>query len=849
MISEKFLWAKKNPDKSILVHLIETGCIAQCLLQHSVLYPVANELLKCSTLTREELISLVGYVVSLHDIGKIHPLFLAKDEETKIELENYGILFSDLYASFRHEKYSAFLAEDFWRKRGFSLDFYDCVKNVLRYHHQGKSGLGEEIVGLYKEDWKEWQIKYENILFEQFRPIIDFNVTNWDVFCECLLGLTIVSDWIASGNVFEYTIYRIENDEDLFNEVKKNVKEKMLAFLDANMLTHREESFHIQSFDDLWKTTINHPRPIQKDAEFIMNEEKLPLAVILEAPMGEGKTEAALYMAYRMAEYWNKEGFYVALPTAATSNQMHERVNTMLSMFGSTTSKLMHGMAWAIDDFTNAEEFRSSDNDNVVTLWTAPMRRGLIAPYAVGTVDQVMLAVMFAKYAVLRLLGLTSKVLIIDELHSYDVYMSEILVTLLSWCKVLHIPVIMLSATLPKDKKELFAKCYKRGKTKVLSSDKYPCYTLFYDDAEVKEYPSSNSRSSATVGLRMEPWYDNTGKVVDFIAEKARKFGGYYCILRNTVKSAQETYRIFKEKNPDIRVILFHARFTANRRQEIEQLCLSTFGKGASRNGTCVLIATQVVEQSLDVDFDYMVIDFCPIDLLLQRIGRERRHDNVVRPVGLNREVVVLTSSQKYPIYDELIMWRTAEVLRNKIQIVLPDDIPVLVQEIYDKEKLEQRYREKFIEHQINESMESGVARNETIGKPDKETFSFADRCVGFFNDDDIQFSAKTRLGDESITLALISNEELFNRIKLCSEKESGCNVTKADAKEVLLQSVSVSSKKVIKILLEKTFTNAFCGSGLLSNVFVLLMQDGRCQLDDICIYNNDEMGVIVERS
>ncbi|MFR6378830.1 MAG: DEAD/DEAH box helicase [Evtepia sp.] len=181
--------------------------------------------------------------------------------------------------------------------------------------------------------------------------------------------------------------------------------------------------------------------------------------VLIEAPMGEGKTEAGIYAALQMARQWKKHGFYVGLPTSATSNQMVGRMREFLALHGlEDTVRLLHSMAWLVDEDLPEMQF-DTEEKAYAARWLLPVRRGLLAPYAVGTVDQAMMAVLMVKYGVLRLLGLAQKTLVIDELHSYDVYMSELIERLLEWCKALEIPVVMLSRRCRRRKKR---RCYHR---------------------------------------------------------------------------------------------------------------------------------------------------------------------------------------------------------------------------------------------------------------------------------------------------------------------------------------------------------------------------------------------------
>ena len=663
---------------------------------------------------------------------------------------------------------------------------------------------------------------------------------HWDVFCTCLLGILILSDWISSGSYFASSFLTMDGFS--FKNAQSFVERQMDVFLSENQLLPQNFYSSIFSFSDLWDFIPKEKmRPIQSVAESVIAENMLiPDAVLLEAPMGEGKTEAALYMALQLAKSWGKDGFYVALPTAATSNQMYSRINEMLAKLNVSKAKLMHSMAWAMDD-NQINGFTGKDS----VLWTAPMRRGLIAPFSVGTVDQVMLAVMHVKYGVLRLIGLASKVLVIDEIHSYDVYMDEILISLLQWCKELHIPVIMLSATLPMAKKKKFASCYTASPL-TLSHSSYPSFTLFFDDAQPKMIPVPAGRVPLRLGLRIKPWFDDVEAIVSDVAGKINSIGGCYCIIRNTVKDAQSTYSCFKELFPDIPVVLFHARFTARRRKALEELCISLVGKNAKeRPAKFVLVATQVVEQSLDLDFDGLFTDICPIDLLLQRAGRIWRHDTTSRPNGLVSEITVFIADKNvtYPVYDEIIMDMTSMVLLEIKSITIPSDIPLLVGKVYDDAIQQKQDMEKWLPYQFSNVSKQKCAQQECF-QCDERIFSMDEFNENVFDDVDssIIACASTRLGKKSVVVAFIENRNLFEKIR------DGV-FDRQDAKQVLLESTRIQYKKLIDVLEANKIDhpNVVFGNGLLYGVYVLLADKGHCRIDvfDVCM--DDEIGMVVK--
>lgn len=282
--------------------------------------------------------------------------------------------------------------------------------------------------------------------------------------------------------------------------------------------------------------------------------------------MGEGKTEAGIYAATKMGENHNKHGMYIALPTAATSNQMYTRITKLLDTHGIKKTRLLHSMAWIVDSATPDTTINSEDGD-VAYRWLSPLRRGLLSPYAVGTVDQTMMAALKVKYGVLRLLGLANKVLVIDEIHAYDAYMNQIIIRLLQWCRALHIPVVLLSATLPKQKKKELV-CAYGGDT--VNNNAYPLITTVDIQGHVEEHAVNDTYINKSIAIRLEPllskWSDVAQQAMDKVCD-----GGCLCVMANTVNDAQEIYQNLKKTvKEDFKLLLFHSRFIAVKRNKIE---------------------------------------------------------------------------------------------------------------------------------------------------------------------------------------------------------------------------------------------------------------------------------------
>ncbi len=421
--------------------------------------------------------------------------------------------------------------------------------------------------------------------------------------------------------------------------------------------------------------------------------------------MGEGKTEAAWYVS----DAWDRrggQGTYVALPTMATSNQMFDRVGKFLEAdHGKKNLMLLHGKAALNDQFEKLKYAAWLYDDAkhpsavVAEQWFAANKKhGLLAPYGVGTIDQVLLAVLQTKHVFVRLFGLAGKCVILDEVHAYDAYMTTLMERLLRWLAALGCPVVLLSATLPRDKRLKLLRAY-AGRDLPEPEDKpYPRVTSVAVGTvpDVRHVEADPTRAR-TIRLG---WLDEGGLVKTLRESLAD--GGCAAVIRNTVGLAQGTYSQLRDtlKDDGITVELFHARFPFGRRMEIENAALRRFGKegGPTDRNKRVLVATQVVEQSLDLDFDVMVSDVAPIDLVVQRAGRLHRHERGTRPAWVAEPRVWLIEPETEDglpefgcseyVYARFVLLRSY-IACKAVQVVrLPADLERFVEQVYGSEPL-----------------------------------------------------------------------------------------------------------------------------------------------------------------
>jgi CRISPR-associated endonuclease/helicase Cas3 len=517
-----------------------------------------------------------------------------------------------------------------------------------------------------------------------------------------------------------------------------------------------------------------------------------PSIVVVEAPMGEGKTEAAVAWVARCLRAGTATGFYFALPTMATSNGMFQRLEDVAArMFSGTVNlRLAHGRAQSNDRFRSLTRRKlrgrapargdgaDTEAEVVAARWFSSRKRALLGQVGVGTVDQAMQAAVRVRHNFVRLFGLGMSAVVVDELHAYDAYMGVILERLVGWLGAIGAPVVLLSATLPLARRRTFIDAYARGAgwpiRDLPSPGSYPLATVASADAiEAVTAPSPTRRTVYIERVETAAPADTLSRR---LVDAARR-GAMVCWIRNTVAEAQCAWEAIRALAEDVPVTLFHARLRPRDRASVERDVLDRFGKHGPRTRGEVLVATQVVEQSLDLDFDLLATDLCPVDLALQRTGRLWRHartDRVARS-GIEQATVLLVTpsadecealhfDRSAYVYDDVTLWLAHDSLRGRGSIVIPDDLRGLVEDSYDPTRRAQRIREADITALLQAAetkLEAELAG--CRGRADEACIPPAGRDMqtifGLWKDDEESVSALTREG-ESTRLLLVRWED-----------------------------------------------------------------------------------------
>lgn len=684
------LWAKTGWHP-LLFHMLDAAFVAGEVLRSEGGRAWRQVIASSGGLSQDYVQRVVPFLVGLHDIGKAAPSFQKRAADLAKRLCDRGLSFPDSEVpEFSHAEESYYylwqvLERFVSRSAGADKDqrrLVEAIAQAVGSHHGVFHGYHSmspyPFVGPNEdcEDKLQWS-KARLELMEELKSALGEVYGEWEepvamapgnlsALTITLNGLTTLCDWIAS----DQTLFPYAGEMELrrYVPVSRERAERAVASLGIGKLLELPDGAFAELFPDKVP-----PRPLQASVDCWWPQQPGPWIAILEAPMGEGRTEAALLLACRIGRAEGVRGVYFALPTMATSRQMHGRVAKRIGEWCGDRDKaavlLINSQARLETQLEQAlERSRDADGGDAehetaaadLSSWFLPAKRSLLWPYGVGTVDQALLGALRVRHVSLRLLGLAGKVVVLDEVHAYDVYMSRIIDRLLEWLRELGTSVVVLSATLPSQRRKELLSAFmgedmdKWSETREANRP-YPLVTIGRPGEPAWSLAPDGVVKPREVALkyRVDGDEQRTANARYLLSRIAK--GGCAAWICNTVAEAQECFTELKhqaaempaESRPEI--LLFHARFPEWRRECIETAVLNRFGPpdapGVRRPERAILVATQVIEQSLDLDFDLIMTQLAPVDLLLQRMGRLHRFPSwdCSRPPGLTApELVVL---------------------------------------------------------------------------------------------------------------------------------------------------------------------------------------------------------------
>lgn len=737
------VWAKSGrDDQNQLVswlplhqHLDDTAGVAGLLVDDWISPLVIDRLASDFPDGPRGVRALATWLAGTHDVGKISPAFSVQVPALTTAMERCGLTMSAFMAkdperSLIGHALVGQLATVDWLAR--DMDFArrgigSALASVIGSHHGVPAEPGQvskargrlDLVGVGRwSDTRQAMLRRATDRIGGTDVLRGFQQLTLSLPSQVLLSaIVILADWIASNDgLFPLWPLSTIHQPPAPNE-DRTTQRLTEAWERLGLPARWTPQPLTPDLDHVIQTRFGlagaHARPVQVAAVRAATDQPTPGLVIIEAAMGEGKTEAALLAAEVLALRSGADGCFIALPTQATSDAMFERVTRWLENLPGRAEharlsvRLAHGKAHLNDAFSGLVregKFGSIGDGGhealVAHQWLSGRKKGVLASFVVGTIDQVLFAALRSRHLMLRHLALAGKVVVIDEVHAYDVYMSQYLHRVLHWLGAYRVPVVLLSATLPPDRRTALVAACDSGREpsaaepgQVGTAFGYPVVS----GSGITPRVVSGSGVSTTVVLDHVP--DDTDALVAYLRTHLAE-GGCAAVIRNTVGRVQETAERLSEEFGADQVTVDHARFLACDRARIDRNLVATFGpRSTSRPQRHIVVGSQVLEQSLDIDFDLLVTDLAPADLVLQRIGRLHRHHRD-RPQPLRQArcalvgvadwsdepVTAVTGSQR--VYGAYPLLRAAALLHSRHSLELPGDIAPLVEQAYRDDEI-----------------------------------------------------------------------------------------------------------------------------------------------------------------
>lgn len=719
---------------------------------------------------------IVALAAGLHDLGKCTPAFTGQVPEMKLHMEEHGFRWPGRAGDrdsrdLPHALAGHVLVDEYLRGLGVPALNAKAFAVIVGGHHgvppnaPQLSAAENATRFLGKREWSEARGRLvEHVVTElDLQDAVESlrEVTLSDASQLLITAVVIMADWLASNERFlPLAMTWGEPMDPSHARAAEGWRDLGLP----NPWRASEESLHADA-SALLRSRFKVAFEANSVQEQVLETARAmtePGLLLIEAPMGIGKTEASLLAAEVFAANFGCTGVFYGLPTRATADAMFERVLSWwrnvpgLEPVTDRGIALRHGMS-ALNDRYRALPRRGRSPlpadadggaaplargnyvdigrdesvlawnrkgvsvDAVAHHWTSGRKQASFADTVIATIDHELLAALCSRHVVLRHLGLARQVVVLDEVHAADTWMQSYMNRALEWLGRYGVPVIAMSATLPPAQRQEMVGAYERGRRAAtnprgaprLSRSQPSEATPTVPDSD--DYPLITALSSGAVSQRTVPvrrsqtvhvdWLDDD---LDALVDAARPVvdgGGCVLVVRNTVSRAVATYHRLREMWGE-GVSLAHSRFVAKDRLEKDEWLRENFGPDEGDRDGRLVVATQVAEQSLDIDFDLLVTDLAPMDLVLQRIGRLHRHDGRFRPAaaenarclvaGLPEGIVPEGAPVLEPggtaVYGAHLLLRSAALIADLVAqggvLRLPVDIPTLVRRCYSDQVL-----------------------------------------------------------------------------------------------------------------------------------------------------------------
>jgi len=919
-------WAKSgNPYHPLLTHVVDSAGVALAI--------VAREQRRTRGLYAEdwhlpddEALRFVAFLVGLHDLGKASPVFQASWPEGAARVKAAGFTWDEERVGRKetwvaHGVLTELYVMDLLKGQGLARQVARTLGQCLAAHHGFQTrGAELQLADIHRKLEPPVWAEVRDALLNSLRVVLGLSCLPkvQDLRPEAALrvmGLTSFADWIASDRDLFPPGRGVDGVDSLTEAL--DLAEKALDSLGWRTFQPPLRMGFTEVFPH-----ISRPNPLQEAIPRLLPRVATrdpqggadPILLLIEAPMGTGKTEAALYAHLLLQTSLEHRGLYVALPTQATANGLFTRVGEFLGRLGAQAPldlQLQHGAAPLNPAYVKLQEVARPDQVHdgadpedaavVASAWFSTRKRAMLSSHGVGTLDQALLGVLKVRHHFLRLWGLMNRTVVLDEVHAYDAYTSGLLQALLRCLRALGSSVVLMTATLASSQRKRLLQAW--GAEAVAELPPYPRAVAFVGSRllRAEHIPFKEGKD-----VRLSP-----GPVPpETLADHLRRYvPGAVGTVVNTVDRAQALYRALGlgervtlegllnalgpgpsegpwaelrrqqvekgsitvgKRLPDgTLILLLHARFPAEERAIREGVVLSLFGKHGPRPRRAILVATQVAEQSLDLDFDLLYTDLAPIDLVVQRAGRLHRHNRERPP--LHREPVLLIGGLEGDpdfgaelywnrVYEDYVLLSSWLSLRGRARLRVPEDLEPLLEEVYERapgdfpEALRGRATDGYRELQEARTTEEEMARNLALSDLEGllvQTDSAA--LVGQFGLDDDAEDGRTqrlltRLGDPSVPVVPVFRigEQLFLDPQGNRPARTQGVLDRKEEVEIWNRTVRVSRYPIPQSLLREEAPRAWKRSGLLRNVRPLdLSRTFRTRRGEVRVELDPELGVI----
>ena len=770
------LWGKSRALQApypLICHLLDTAAAAQAITEQMLPRSMVETVARHMGLASAEWMQTARVLAGWHDVGKASCGFQNADSAA---CPGWARRHRDLNRAGRHDQVGALLTWD--RLGSIPVRTRARVAQIIGGHHglipklnmQWLTALGgaaqvDDSPPPELREAREW-------IWETLDSEIGCLPESLEVAtpaASMTLAVVVLADWIASSREL-IDIHQEAWAADDFDPHEHYMRALGLAedHLRASGL----------SAPAPWKRPkpsdlIEEDSPTWRNLQSSIDDSFKPTApgiAVICAPTGEGKTEAALLAASRFAAASDRHGLFFAMPTVATAEGLHDRLTRCIERLTSADEtpalKRVHSQALLADDDGHTAVSDDTAATRAAAAWMRGTRKSMLAPFGIGTIDQVLLGALRSKHSPLRIFGAAAGVLVVDEAHSLDPYMRKLLCRALEWLAALGTPVVVMSATMPRKRVQELCEAYQAGcgkdrDTDAVPLDGYPAWAAW---TAADGWTGARTESERSWNLQVElgevPRQRLTERIAELALEEANSGKGQ-CVLvvRNTVVAAQQTYESIRAGDPSLppgdAIQIIHSRFPRGVRDSRSREALVRFGKNIDkRPKRAIMVATQVVEQSFDVDFDVLITEPAPLSALLQRSGRVQRH-RLSQNGGTVRAVIVWPTDERgsasswSPIYAKAEMMRTHACLTeagsaNGRNIRVPEDVPHLIEvtDLEGDEEIEfadedaESAAEATLAQLVRIDADKSLASNWTIPPPRPD--AALDELTGHFDTDEV---------------------------------------------------------------------------------------------------------------